>query len=106
MTNKNLKGIVEEIEIRGKRIGIIDNLDKIAVLNPRELVRKQDQLKYDEMVSQLQNKGYKIIYNSAEKPKKLARNKMYDILASHQSSSEWKLWSQTDLKDKLKYING
>ena len=80
MTKKNLNGMVEKIEIRGKRIGIADNFGKVAVLNLRELVEKQDQSKHDEVVSQLQNKGYKIIYNSAEKPKKLVRNGVYDIL--------------------------
>lgn len=79
MAFRNLKGIVEKVEIRGRMIGIADIICKIAVLSPKESVRKQEQLEYDRLVSELQNKGYKILNSSSEKPKKLAGNKFYDI---------------------------
>lgn len=99
----NLKDMVKEVKIRDKLVGIADSFGKVAVLTPRELISRQDQKRHDELVSEFQNKGYKVIYTPSEKPKELSRDSMYDTLTSHQTANDWMLWSQTDLK-RTKYI--
>lgn len=77
-----VKNILKEIKIEEKRVGFVDEFGKIAVLNPKELIEREQRPKYEQKVHQLAERGYKVIYTSAEKPKKLSRKRVYDILES------------------------
>lgn len=83
MQNKKLKlesfGF-KEINIGEERIGLQNAFFKLVLLNPRSMINKEQISDYDEVVSQLKNKSYKISYTSAEKSEKLSREKFYDIL--------------------------
>lgn len=71
---------LKEVRIGDERIGFSEDIGKIAVLSPKELVERGHQPMYDKTVHQLENQGYNVIYTSAEKPKELSRKRVYDIL--------------------------
>jgi len=75
-----VNNILKEITIKEERVGFVDDFGKVAVLNPKELVEREHQPMYDQKIRQLEDKGYKVIYTSAEKPKKSSRDQVYDIL--------------------------
>jgi len=83
---ENKKSIIEEmglkeIKLRGEKIGVRseDDLVKIAVLNSRSMIKDEDILDYDKLITQLKNKGYGIDYTSNEKPLELSRERVYDL---------------------------